>query len=338
MSRLPKIGVVAMFLIWATTAWAGSRGGTVIMEFDLSSHKGEEARLWIPYPVSDKDQLITDVKIASDCAETGIYTDRAFEQPMLFARWDKNARDCKLTFSFAVQREEVIRRDLPSKETPWDPADYTEYLKPTSLGPTNGTVKKLADQITSGKTTVQGKAKAIYDWVCSNMYRDPAANGCGAGDVCSLIVQKRGGKCVDIHSVFVTLARAAGVPSREVFGIRLGQKDGDNITTSQHCWAEFFLPGYGWVPVDPADVRKAMLTEKLELNDPRTNQLKAYYWGGIDPLRVKLSMGRDLILNPSHKGTPVNYLMYPFAQVGDKTLDWLKPDTFKYRITYRSNG
>ncbi len=45
--------------------------------------------------------------------------------------------------------------------------------------------------------------------------------------------------------------------------------------------------------------------------------------------------GRDLILNPPQQGGPVNYLMYPFAQVGETTLDWLDPATFKYTITYR---
>jgi transglutaminase-like putative cysteine protease len=308
------------------------------MEFDLSAQRnGEEVRLWIPYPVSDRDQLIANVKIGGDAAETAIYTDRVFGQPMLFARWDKAAQHRKLTFTFAVEREEVIRRNFPAREAAWDPSDYAEFLKPTSRAPTDGPVKKLADEITKGKTTVQDKARAIYDWICSNMYRDPLVQGCGAGDVCALIDRKRGGKCVDIHAVFVALARAAGVPSREVFGIRLGQNDAENITTAQHCWVEFFLPGYGWVPADPADVRKVMLSEKLDLNDPRTAQYRDCFWGRLDACRLRLGLGRDLILNPSQNGEPVNYLMYPFAQVGEKTLDWLNPDTFKYTITYRNN-
>ena len=62
----------------------------------------------------------------------------------------------------------------------------------------------------------------IYDWTCENTYRDPKTRGCGAGDVCALL-KNPGGKCADIHSVFVALARAAGVPAREVFGIRWGK-------------------------------------------------------------------------------------------------------------------
>jgi len=227
-----------------------------------------------------------------------------------------------------------VRRDFPEKEAAWDPADYALYLEPTKLGPITGQVKELSDKITAGQTTVLGKAKAIYDWVCENMYRDPNTRGCGPGDVCALL-QKPGGKCADIHSVYVSLCRAAGVPAREVFGIRMGKKSPEDITQWQHCWAEFYLPGYGWVPVDPADVRKMMLKQKLTLDDQKTKEYRQYFWGAWDQYRVKFSVGRDLTLNPPQHGETVNYLMYPYAQIGTETLDWLDPTTFKYTITYR---
>jgi transglutaminase-like putative cysteine protease len=328
--------VVLTALMITVIATAGSRSGIITMEFDLSAHKnGEEARLWVPYPVSDADQLVSDVKVEGDFAEAAVYTDRVFQTPMLFVRWDADSNSRNLTLSLAVERHEVIRRDLAGKEAAWDPADYALYLMPTSLAPDTRPVKELADRITAGRSSVRDKAKAIYDWVCESMHRDPETQGCGKGDVCSLL-DKRGGKCADIHSVFVALARASGIPCREVFGIRLGKKDGEDITGAHHCWAEFYVPGYGWVPVDPADVLKLRLTEKADLNDPRVVQAREYYWGGIDPYRVKLSVGRDLTLTPAQKGEPVNYLMYPFAQVGGETLDWLDSKTFAYTITFRA--
>ena len=330
------VGVMAALMLLGVTggAWAKSNSGRITMEFDLSAHKnGKEAVLWIPYPTSDEWQEITNVNVEGNHSNAGVYTDRKSQTPMLAVRWDKNAKSRKVTFSFEVERQEVIRRDFPEQEADWSPADYVSYLAPTSLGPTDGKTKELADKITAGQATVRGKAKAIYDWICGNMYRDPKTRGCGAGDVCALL-EKPGGKCADIHSVYVTLARAAGVPAREVFGIRQGKKPAQDITTWQHCWAEFYLPGYGWVPVDPGDVRKMILKQSLKLSDAKTAEYRSYYWGGIDPYRVKLGTGRDLTLNPPQKGEKVNYLMYPFAQVGGKTLDWLDPKTFKYTITY----
>ena len=78
-----------------------------------------------------------------------------------------------------------------------------------------------------------------------------------------------------------------------------------------------------------------MLVENLQLDDQKTKDYRQYFWGGIDPYRIKLAEGRDLSLNPPQTGEPVNYLMYPFGQVGETTLDWLDPATFKYTILYQ---
>lgn len=331
---MKKLLTLLFLLTLVPCAWAKNHSGTITMNFDLSAQKeGEEVKLWIPYPVSDADQLISNLKYTGDFAEAGIYTDRVYKNPMLHARWNKDVKSRQLSLSFNVERNEVGHRNLPTTEGAWNPADFALELKGTRLGPIDGEVKKLADKITEGKTGALEKAKAIYDWTCENTFRDPDTRGCGPGNVCTLLLRP-GGKCADIHSVFVSLARAAGVPAREVFGLRQGKEGATDISTWQHCWAEFYLPGYGWVPVDPADVRKAMLTEKLQLEDAATAEYRRYYWGGIDAKRIKLSQGRDLSLAPPQQGEPVNYLMYPFAQVGGQTIDWLDPKTFKYSLTW----
>lgn len=335
MKRFTFPGILLLLVSFVVPCWAGARSGVVTMELDLSAHgTGKEVRLWIPYPASDADQLIGDIKVTGDYTSSGVYTDRVHGNPILFALWDKDAQSRTLTFSFSAQRKEVIRRNFPAREAPWDPADYRSYLAPTRFGPIDGDVKRLADQISSGQKTVLAKAKAIYDWTCQNMYRDPETRGCGTGDVCSLL-SKPGGKCTDISSVFIALARASGVPAREVFGIRLGKKAEEDITNYQHCWAEFYLPGYGWVPVDPADVRKAMLVENLKMEDRKAADYQAYFWGGIDPYRIKLSAGRDIVLNPPQAGEPLNTFGYPFAQVGESTIDWLDVAGFRYKIIFR---
>ncbi|MBC8430557.1 MAG: transglutaminase domain-containing protein [Desulfobacterales bacterium] len=335
MSKYLYLIAVITFLILPSNVWAKTASGKIIMEFDLSAHDHDkEARLWIPYPITNKNQTITNIHVEGNYSSSGVYTDSTFQTPMLYARWDSGIKNRTLTFSFDVKRQGIVSRPFPEKETAWDPADYALYLAPTRLGPIDGEVKKLAEKIAAGQTTVLGKAKAIYDWTCENTYRNPETRGCGIGDVYKLL-KEPGGKCADISSIYVALARAAGVPSREVFGIRQGKKAVEDISKWQHCWAEFYLPGYGWVPVDPADVRKMMLKQNFTLSDAKTTEYRKYFWGGIDPYRIKLGEGRDLILNPPRSGPPVNYLMYPFAQVGKKTLDWLEPETFKYKITYK---
>lgn len=336
MHRITYLVVTLLCFTLASAALADTAesSGTIRMEFNLSQQdSSQETQLWIPYPLSDRDQLITKVHIKGNYQESAIYSDQLYSTPILYARWNKGAKDRKLIFSFHVTRKEVKRRSFPKVEAAWNPADYALYLAPSSLGPIDGKVKVLADKITAGKTGVLDKAKAIYDWICENMYRDPSTPGCGPGDVCLLLAQP-GGKCTDIHSVFIALCRAAGIPAREVFGLRQGKTDGQDITTFQHCWAEFYLPGYDWVPVDPADVLKMMLKEKLTLKDKKTKYYREYFWGGWDQYRVKLAMGRDLTMNPPQAGTPFNTFGYPMAQVGGKTLDWLNPKKFSYSFTF----
>lgn len=329
------LALLLCFPFIAAPSRAGDQRGSVDFRFDLSGQaQGEEVRLWIPYPVTDAAQEISEVKIGGDYAESAVYTDREHGTPMLHARWPREAASRKLTFSFTAERNKIGRSDLAARETAWDPADYARWLAPTSLGPTDGAVKELADKITAGKATVAEKARAVYEWVCENTFRDPDTRGCGKGDVCKLL-DRPGGKCADISSVFVALARAAGVPSREIFGLRLGQKDGDDLTGSYHCWAEFYLPGTGWVAADPADVRKAMLKDNLKNDDPKAAELRERFWGGLDAARIKVGLGRDLDLSPKQAAGPLNYLMYPYAEVGGKPVDWLDPKTFVYSVTFR---
>jgi len=321
-------------LLIALPALASTQSGTYTWEFDLSTHKpGEKAELWIPYPVSNTEQLISNLKWEGTFSEAAVYTDRAFATPMLYVAWDKGIKLRKLLFTFEAERIEHVKRDFPQTSAELDPRDFDLYLAPTSLGPVTGEVKKLADKITEGKTSVLDKARAIYDWTVDNTFRDPDTRGCGLGDVTSLL-RRPGGKCADISSIYIALARAAGVPTREILGIRTGKKSKQDVTKWQHCWAEFYLTGYGWVPVDPADVRKAMLKQNLEIDDPKVAGLRDYFWGRVDQYRIRLSEGRDIQLNPPQHGDAVNYLMYPFAQIGDITLDWLDPENFKYKITW----
>ncbi|HEY5673866.1 MAG TPA: transglutaminase-like domain-containing protein [Malonomonas sp.] len=330
--------LILLILLCACPALTFAHSGAYQWQFDLSAQQpGEEVQLWVPYPASDAVQSISNIRWEGNYSSAAVYTDSTFGTQMLHVRWPKESKDRQLSFSFSAERSEQIRRDFPAQEGAYTPLDYANYLSATSLGPIDGQVKELADQITADKVGILAKARAIYDWTVDNTYRDPETRGCGLGDVTALL-RRPGGKCADISSVYIALARAAGVPTREILGIRSGKSEQQDVSTWQHCWAEFFLPSYGWVPVDPADVRKAMLKQNLTLDDPRVAELREAYWGRVDQYRVRLSEGRDLQLNPPQQGPAVNYLMYPFAQVGGKTIDWLAPESFKYSILWQPAG
>jgi hypothetical protein len=285
-------------------------------------------RLWLPYPMSGEDQEITDVAVSGNHTASGVYREGAFGNAALYAEW-KDAKGPRiLTYTFQVLRRERVTKDFPKTELPFSNAEYRKELGPTLLANLKGPEKELAAKITAGKNTNREKAFAIYDWIVENMFRDPNTKGCGIGDVDALI-RTLGGKCGDIHSVYVALARSAGLPAREVFGIRIPPGREGDMTKAQHCWVEWYSPGYGWVVADPADVRKEILEKKITLEQART--LREYFFGAVDESRIAIGTGRDLILNPPQSGEPLNYFMYPYAEADGKPLN---EDLYGFNIGY----
>lgn len=314
----------------AETAAKANKSGTVTINIDMAQYeKGNVVRVWLPVAQSDDYQTIENVGFDAGSAKAEI-TEDSLGNKMLYIEWDSDAEpnDRTASLSFHVSRDEILRPELIEEGTVGE--DLNEYLAATSLLPVTGVVKDLADEITKDETTCLGKARAIYDWVVANMNRDNSVIGCGQGDVCVLLETKLG-KCTDINSVFVALCRAAGIPAREKFGVRINDSV---ITKNQHCWAEFYLPGTGWVTADPADVLKAVLTNEWDKESAETKELQEFYWGGSDEKRVELSHGRDLILNPAQDGAALNNFGYPYAEVNGEAVDFYSPDTFAYSIEF----
>ena len=220
-------------------------------------------------------------------------------------------------------------------------------LRPTKLIPTNGIVKATADRITAGAKNDVAKARAIYDWIVDNTFRNPMTRGCGIGDIRFMLESKDlGGKCADLNALFVGLARASGLPARDAYGIRvapsaLGYKslgaNSETVTKSQHCRADVYLMDYGWVPVDPADVRKVVLEEppgNRPLDDAMVTSARTRLFGSWEMNWIAYNFAHDVSL-PGSKGPSLGFLMYPQAETAQGRLDSLDPDAFKYEITAR---
>ena len=219
------------------------------------------------------------------------------------------------------------------------------YLEASDLIRTDGIVEATAREITKAAKTDVEKARALYEWIVDNTFRDPKVKGCGLGDIQTMLETRNlGGKCADLNALFVGFARSVGIPARDVYGIRVADsadfkslgRSGD-ITKAQHCRAEFYLAGHGWVPVDPADVRKVVLEEKpggLPLDDPQVLKARAKLFGAWEMNWMAYNYAHDVKL-PGSPGAPVAFLMYPQAETGDSRRDSLDPDQFRYTIKSR---
>jgi len=316
-------------------------------------------RLWVPLPEDTIFQRIGRISFKGNYREAYITSNNAYGAKTLYAEWPdaKGNPELAITLEIATKDWEPERggllKDYRAPAEIIYPKEVEPYLLATEHIKLDGIVKQTADKIIGGETNPLKKARLIYEWVSANMTRDDNIVGCGQGDVKTLLESGRlFGKCTDINSVFVALARAAGIPAREMFGIRLGQavKMGlytktalggadasgvAKVSRGQHCRAMFYLAGFGWVPADPADVTKMRLAEKKEHADPQVQAVNAYLFGNWEMNWVGFNFGRDFDLFPKPEQTPINNFGYPYAEVGGDPLNYYDPDVFSYEYSSR---
>jgi transglutaminase-like putative cysteine protease len=292
-------------------------------------------RLWVPVPQDALDyQRVVDLGWRSPVPASVLWegTSRA---PIVSVEWlePTSGREVELTARVMTRDRSGFYPDATREE-------LSEYLRPSPSSPTDGIVLKKAREIVGARVAPLDKARAIYDWVVDNTFRRPDTRGCGLGNVAFMLESgDLGGKCADINSLCVALARAAGLPARDFFGIRVADskvskslgKSGD-ITKAQHCRAEVFIEGKGWFPVDPADVRKVVLEEQVSLDSDSVKALRERLFGSWEMNWVGFNHARDFTL-PGQRDGPIGFLMYPYAETPDGSLDSLDPTNFAYTIS-----
>jgi transglutaminase-like putative cysteine protease len=306
--------------------------------------------IWLPLPIDERVDFQKVVSHSIDCAggKSSVHEDKLEGLRMVVAKFPAGS-PAVLTMTQQVSTRDrsvpLTARLSGVKEA--GPHDASQFLRPTHYVPTDGIVKATANKITAGATSDVDKVHAIYEWIVENTFRDPKVRGCGRGDIRPMLeMGDLGGKCADLNALFVGLVKASGVPARDVYGIRLGKSSLDcrslgtsseKVEKAQHCRAEVFLNGFGWVPMDPADVRKVVLEEppgNLTLSDSKVQGARKRLFGSWEMNWMAYNFAQDVKL-PGSTGPALAYFMYPQAETNEGRLDSLDPENFHYEITSR---
>src|SRR5690349_11496988 len=341
--------VLAQSLPWhAAFAAQGWRTFEAVTRVEILDSFGI-ARAWVPLPlVTENDwQKTLGNSWSGNAARADVVHDGKYGLAMLYVEWPEKEMNpvIEVTSRF-MTRDRAVHFAAPGNAE-LSAAERRFFTAPTELIPTDGIVRKTALEITRGATNDVEKGRAIYEWIVDNTFRDPKTRGCGIGDVRTMLESGNlGGKCADLNALYVGLARSVGLPARDVYGIRVMPSQfgfkalgagSENVSKAQHCRAEVWLPGSGWTPVDPADVRKVVLEEppgKLGMNDPKVMAARKALFGSWEGNWVAFNTAHDVKL-PGSKEAAIPFLMYPQAENKAGFLDSLDPDKFKYRITAR---
>ncbi|TMI23342.1 transglutaminase domain-containing protein, partial [Candidatus Bathyarchaeota archaeon] len=181
-------------------------------------------------------------------------------------------------------------------------------------------IAELVKEHTTGDATAIQKARHIYDYVVATMRYDKSGEGWGRGDAIWACTSKRG-NCTDFHSVFIGMMRSSGIPARFEIGFPLPEGKAEGDIPGYHCWAEFYLAGVGWVPVDASEAWK----------NPAKRE---FFFGAHDTNRVFFTYGRDIRLSPDHKSDLLNYFIYPYAETNGQPVKNLQTH-FSFRDVSR---
>src|SRR5262249_25642928 len=249
------------------------------------------------------------------------------------ATYEEHAKPVLTLTSRVSLKNYSVDLSTPLHVTHASRSEFEYYLRPSKYVPTDGIVKETSDKAVKGASTDFEKAHAIYEWVVDNTFRDPKVRGCGRGDIRFMLESgDLGGKCADLNALYVGLARAAGLPARDVYGLRiaksqLGYKSlgaaADKVSKAQHCRAQVYLQEYGWVPVDPADVRKVVLEEppgNLKLDNEMVASARTRLFGNWEMNWMAFNYAHDVAL-PGSAGAPLTYFMYPQAETAGGRVD-----------------
>jgi transglutaminase-like putative cysteine protease len=280
---------------------------TYQVHFPATADLAGPVRLWLPLPPSDGFQdvrvLHIDCPVKYSQGHDPIYKNRyAMFKPtpqQAAAGFDVTVRFTATRLEHKVSLDDADIKNA-SAASASDPM-LKRYLEPDTLVPLDGTIAALAKEHTAGDTTQIEKARHIYEYVVSTMRYDKTGEGWGRGDAVWACTSKRG-NCTDFHSLFIGMMRSSGIPARFEIGFPLPIGKAEGEIPGYHCWAEFYVDGVGWVPVDASEAWK----------NPSKHD---YFFGAHDVNRVFFTYGRDISLSSDQKGAPLNYFIYPYAEV-----------------------
>ena len=347
--------IVLSPVLLITPAFAAPRSATFDARHELKVTVPEgarEVRVWFAMPQEDPLQWVRRFKVDGP-APHRITTDSEGNKTVYLELIEPKVKEFTVTETFIITRLEQISRAEASEARLLGAdkrAELAPFLAANRHVIMDERIRALASEIVGDEKNAVLAARKLYDWVLINIdywVKDPKnknASPVGSTEYC---LTSKTGNCTDFHSLWTSLARAAGIPTRMVYGSFFKKElDGEDADQSYHCWPEFYAAGLGWVPHDVAvadifvgDFQSNADNEKLVrlttadgYNGADQSKVN-YYFGNIDERRVTWSRGRDLVLSPKQVGDPINALAKAYVEVDGKPA--AEKEIWTRKLTFR---
>jgi hypothetical protein len=270
-------------------------------------------RIWLPFPREDRHQSVDKKKVESRLKWKQTKDEKFGNQ---FLYFEESNLEKPISISVAYEITRRVSEGLSVSEAKKEKYNSPSlYLKEDVKIPLTKTIRKIAENQTKPSDTSGQKIRKLYDYVVKTMAYDKSGKGWGEGDAVWACDNKRG-NCTDFHSLFMGLARAVQIPARFFIGFSIPADKPEGEIAGYHCWAEAYDAESGWRPVDASEAKKSGKPDD--------------FFGRLPADRIEFTLGRDLVLEPAPAGKPLNYFIFPYAELGDKKLDSLKRE-FRFK-------
>lgn len=256
--------------------------------------------LWVPYPIDDAHQRVLRYT-AESRVRWQLRQEKMHGNRMLYAAAAAHELIYPVT---SVFRWRVERRAVTG------PIPVTgalgPYQQPLASAPLLAPIRTMAQRVASDGLLPVQQWPVFYDYVYRSIQYDKRGEGWGQGDPLWICENKRG-NCTDFHSLLIMLGQVRGLTARFNMGLPMQSSGNAGTIPGYHCWAELYDGDRGWIAVDASEAKK-------------TEQRDAYY-GRLPADRVQFSRGRHLRLDPPQHAAPLNYFIYPYAELNGNPYD-----------------
>jgi transglutaminase-like putative cysteine protease len=247
--------------------------------------------LWIPRPAVSAAQRNTET--LSSSMEPFIENYRGTSLFKLDNLSSGGEARLTLIWKVEVYGIETTVRPLSVRQEANSPARDAYTKSEAQLPSDDPRIKNQVLAILGREQNPYTKAQRIYEWMIREFVFQPESNG----DIFTALEKKQ----ADFYTaamLYSALLRCAGIPCLPVAGVLVNR----NRQTMNHWWAEFWIDGFGWIPVDPVMGAGAVPAQFVD-NPNRAS----YYFGNIDSRRIAFSRGLPNLAQMDPRGRTITH-------------------------------